>query len=364
MKIIHTADLHLDSKLESNLSPSQARERRDELLETFGRLVAYAAEHEVSVILIAGDLFDKPHVRKRAKRRVLEEMETHPEIDFLYLQGNHDRSDFLSDLEDGDIPKNLKRFEESEWTAYEYGDVVISGRELSDDNYKTISVNLILDESKLNIVTLHGQESDYVGKDRTHIIQISQFKNKFIDYLALGHIHSYKCDRLDDRGEWCYPGCLEGRGFDECGEKGFVLLEIDEETKELTHSFVPFASRQLHEVPVEVAEEMNMPDIIAAVRGALTRIDNGDLIKVVLTGTTEMDFDVDCERLTHIFEREYYFFKVYDRTGTRIDYDSFAGDRSLKGEFVRLMQQQEISEEERAAVIELGMKAILGEELG
>lgn len=364
MRIIHTADLHLDSKLESNLSPAQARERRDELLETFGRMVAYAAENEVSVILIAGDLFDKPHVRKRAKRRVLEEIETHPQIDFLYLQGNHDRSDFLSDLEDGDIPKNLKRFEESEWTAYEYGDVVISGRELSDDNYKTISVNLILDESKLNIVTLHGQESDYVGKDRTHIIQISQFKNKFIDYLALGHIHSYKCDRLDDRGVWCYPGCLEGRGFDECGEKGFVLLEIDEETKELTHSFVPFAGRQLHEVPVEVTEEMNMPDIISAVRKALDEIDNGDLIKVILTGTTEMDFDVDCERLAHIFEREYYFFKVYDRTGTRIDYDSFAGDRSLKGEFVRLMQQQEIPEEERAAVIELGMKAILGEELG
>ena len=364
MKIIHTADLHLDSKLESNLSPEQAKGRRDELLETFGRMVAYAAEQGVSVILIAGDLFDKAHVRKRAKRRVLEEIVTHPQIDFLYLQGNHDRSDFLSDLEDNEIPKNLKTFKEKEWTAYEYGDVVISGRELSDDNYKTISVNLILDESKLNIVTLHGQESDYVGRDRTHIIQISQFRNKFIDYLALGHIHSYKCERLDDRGEWCYPGCLEGRGFDECGEKGFVLLEIDEETRALTHRFVPFAKRQLHEVSVEVSEKMNMPDIIAEVRAELARIDNGDLIKAVLTGTTEMDFDVDCERLTHIFEREYYFFKVYDRTGTRIDYDSFAGDRSLKGEFVRLMQQQDMSEEERAAVIELGMKAILGEELG
>ena len=364
MRIIHTADLHLDSKLESNLTSDQAKERREELLEAFSRMVAYASEHGVSVVLIAGDMFDKPHVRKRARRRVLEEMQTHPQIDFLYLQGNHDKSDFLNDLEDEEIPKNLKRFKENEWTVYEYGNVAISGRELSDDNYKTISVNLILDESRLNIVTLHGQESDYVGRDRTHIIQISQFKNKFIDYLALGHIHSYKYDRLDDRGEWCYPGCPEGRGFDECGEKGFVLLDIDEEAKRLTHTFVPFAQRRLHEIAVKVTEEMNMPDIIEAVRESLARIDKDDLIKVVLTGTTEMDFDVDCERLTHIFEREFYFFKVYDQTGTRIDYDSFAADRSLKGEFVRLLQQQEMPEEERAAVIELGMKAILGEELG
>lgn len=39
----------------------------DELLDTFERMVAYAAEQNVRVILIAGDLFDKPNVRKTAK---------------------------------------------------------------------------------------------------------------------------------------------------------------------------------------------------------------------------------------------------------------------------------------------------------
>ena len=363
MKIIHTADLHLDSKLESNLSAAQAKQRRSELLDTFSRMVAYAQQHEVSVVLIAGDLFDKPHVRKGAKRRVLEEIMGHPSIDFLYLQGNHDRTDFLSDLEEKDIPENLKRFQEKKWVSYSYGGVVISGRELSDENYKTISVNLILDESKYNIVTLHGQESHYAGRDRTHIIQIPLFKNKHIDYLALGHIHSYQCGRLDDRGIYCYPGCLEGRGFDECGEKGFVLLEIDEESGTLQHTFVPFAKRQLHEISVQVTEGMAMPDILDAIREAASDIDKEDLLKVVLTGVTELDFDVDCERITHVFESEFYFFKVYDETGTRIDYERFAGDRSLKGEFVRLLEKEDMPEEERAIIVELGMKAILGEEI-
>ena len=38
-------------------------------------------------------------------------------------------------------------------------------------------------------------------------------------------------------------------------------------------------------------------------------------------------------------------------------------DMSLKGEFVRLMEQQDFPEEERAQMIELGIKAIMGEDL-
>lgn len=56
--------------------------RRDELLDTFERMVAYAAEQDVRVILIAGDLFDKPNVRKTAKTRVIEQIKGHPQIDF------------------------------------------------------------------------------------------------------------------------------------------------------------------------------------------------------------------------------------------------------------------------------------------
>ena len=52
MKIIHCADLHLDSKMESNLDREAAGMRRDELLDTFERMVAYAAEQNVRVILI------------------------------------------------------------------------------------------------------------------------------------------------------------------------------------------------------------------------------------------------------------------------------------------------------------------------
>lgn len=366
MKLIHTADLHLDSKMESNLSPEKARQRQGELLDTFARLADFAAENEVTAILLAGDVFDKTHIRKAAKTRTLEIITTHPTVDFLYLQGNHDRTDFLTELQ-GNLPANLKTFDSETWTSYTYGEngeVVITGREITKDNNRTLATNLILDRSKVNIVMLHGQESGYEGSDKTEIVNTSELKNKNIDYLALGHIHSYKEDRLDDRGIYAYAGCLEGRGFDECGKKGFVLLNIDEENHKVRCEFVPFAYRTLHEIYVEVVPEMEMRGIVDAVQNALEEIPPRDLVKVVLMGTKEMDFDIDTARIFRTFADNFFFFKLYDNVKVRIDYEAYQNDRSLKGEFVRLLQNQaELSEEDRGIIIELGMKAIMGEEI-
>lgn len=363
MNIIHTADLHIDSKMESKLSSAQAAERRNELIDTFERLVSYARTNAVSVIMITGDMFDRPHIKKRTKSRILDMIREYEEIDFLYLCGNHDKTDLLSELATNEIPSNLKLFTDEVWTTYIYGDVCITGRELKEDNAKSLAVNLILDQTKCNIVMLHGQEPGYVGTDRTQIVNLAELKNKFIDYLALGHIHSYKADRLDERGVYCYSGCLEGRSFDECGDKGFVFLTIDDDTKELAYRFVPFAKRKMHEVDVSVTEDMNMPMVLKEIEDGCRDIPSKDLVKVVLTGTTEMDFDVDTEKIVHKLSKQFFFVKVSDKTVTRIDYDSFLNDRSLKGEFVRLMQKQDMEEDQKAGIIELGMKAILGEEI-
>lgn len=145
MKIIHCADLHLDSKMESNLDREAAGMRRDELLDTFERMVAYAAEQDVRVILIAGDLFDKPNVRKTAKTRVIEQIKGHPQIDFCYIRGNHDQLDFVEELSEQEDITNLKLFGTDEWTSYDYGDVVITGMELVKENSQTLGMNLVLD---------------------------------------------------------------------------------------------------------------------------------------------------------------------------------------------------------------------------
>ena len=169
MKIVHCADLHLDSKMTANLTKEQARERKKEILRTFTRMVEYAAKNGVRAILIAGDLFDTRNISAMARNTVRDMICTHPEIDFLYLRGNHDSDNFLSTIEE--IPENLLLFGE-EWTAYRYGNVVITGMELNERNPVTAYNSLVLGHDDYNIVTLHGQLGNYLSREQAENISL------------------------------------------------------------------------------------------------------------------------------------------------------------------------------------------------
>ena len=93
MKLLHCADIHLDSVMESNLPPERAKERKRELLAGFAAMVQYGAEHDVRGVIIAGDLFDGASCAKRTRTYVLDLIAGHPQIEFYYLSGNHDEGE-------------------------------------------------------------------------------------------------------------------------------------------------------------------------------------------------------------------------------------------------------------------------------
>lgn len=371
MKIIHCADIHLDSKMSANLTKEKARERKTELLTTFQNMVTYGAEQGVAAIIIAGDLFDTKNVSATARNVVKNLIQAHPEIAFYYLQGNHDEGSFTSGL--SEIPENLHLFGNN-WTSYELmgtakasgTGVVITGVELTPENSGSVYNALSLDADKLNIVVLHGQESEYSAKDKAEIIHLTALKNKGIDYLALGHIHSYKKERLDARGIYCYPGCLEGRGFDECGEHGFVMLDIDEMAGTIDGTFIPFASRNLYTIPVDISGCESTMEILDRMKSETLKKDYPEksLIKYELVGKIDVESEKDIDFLLHQCNNLFYFVKIKDSSEYLVDYAAFARDMSLKGEFIRtVMDREDLSEEDKATVIHYGLQALAGEEI-
>lgn len=365
MKLIHCADLHLDAKMSANLDKESAKIRRGEILHSFERMVEYAAENVVEAILIAGDMFDSKNISATARNTVLHMITSHPQIRFYYLKGNHDNDNFLSGLEE--LPANLKLFG-TQWTTYEEaeGKVIISGLELSAENVGAAHVSLVPDARKFNIVMLHGQEAASESKDKAEIIPIKDFRNKGIDYMALGHIHAYKKETLDARGIYCYPGCLEGRGFDECGEHGFVVLDVDVENGKFTHTFVPFAWRKLYTVEVDVTGCNATAQMVDKATKALQEAgcETNSLIKFVLTGMVDVECEKDLAYFLAGFRTRYFFVKAYDETKLKIDVEDYLLDMSLKGEFVRqVMGDATIPEEDKKIIIRYGLQAIAGEEV-
>lgn len=365
MKLIHCADMHLDSKMRANLDSDRAKERKLEILNTFLNMIEYAASHNVEGILIAGDLFDSKNISALSRNSIIDAISKHPDIGFYYIRGNHDANVFLNAV--SEIPDNLFLFD-NEWSAYSLGDsdrVILYGAELLGENSMKLQNELSPDPSKINIVMLHGQDSEAVinVKDKTEVVNIRAFKNKSINYLALGHIHEYKMGRLDSEGVYAFSGCLEGRGFDELGDKGFILLDIDEEKKTVTPSFIPFAKRRLYQVDVDITGKLSSPEIISEVNVALSKAPakDIDLVKIVLKGSVDIECEKDLPFILSRFEDNYYFTKIYDETTYKVDTQKFIYDESLKGEFVRtIMNDASLSDEEKGEIIKMGLHVING----
>ena len=353
MKIIHTADIHLGSRMDSRFSKEIADERKAELRNTFKRLVEYAKENDVSVIMLCGDVFDSDRPFKKDKDFFYGVVTANSDIDFLYLKGNHDISDAIPE----ELPDNLKLFSK-QWTVYSYGNVVICGTEICPANSSSYYSSLVLEKDKYNIVMLHGQISDNLsGGD----INLKRLKNKNIDYLALGHIHKPSQGRIDERGEYVYCGCLEGRGFDEPGEHGFVLLDIDED--KLKHKFITFSKRKINQTDVDITGCKNAFEAYTKVRSNV-QFSKCDLYRINLVG--EINFDVD--RLADDVERlladSCYFVSVKDKTRRKIDISQYENDLSIKGEFIRTVYNTaELDNEEKMTIINCGLKALDGKEI-
>ena len=353
MRMIHCSDLHLDSKMESNLSAHQARERGGEICAGFARMVRWAEENEVRAILLAGDLFDTRRVSAKTADFVVSTIKNAADIEFFYLRGNHDAS--RDPFAGRALPENLHTFGPA-WTGYELEGVTITGLELDRENWARCYDDLRLDARGLNIVMLHGQVSTQPGEE---LICLPRLRGKHIDYLALGHIHSFRRDQLDDRGQWCYCGCPEGRGFDECGEKGFVLLETV--SGRVESKFIPFASRQLYDIPVDISDCVTIAQLQQALEEASAEIPGESMVKFTLTGSYTPETQKDPALLAQIMGDRFWFVRIRDESRFRLERAAYEHDASLKGQFIRLVMASDRTEEDKARIICAGLQALAGE---
>lgn len=379
---IHCADLHLGSRMEAHLSAFQAQNRRKELFQTFSRMTAYAEENHVQGILISGDLFDTSRVSPSAVSDFLHCVHEHPAIDFLYLPGNHDCcGPFLLPC-DGEWPDNLWIFQSP--TQYftgpqsgteacrhtilqkEYGSVTVTGLTGPADQLPA------LDPSRINLVMLHGyleshELSDSSDGDRSFRYSLKDLAGKYIDYIAAGHIHQYRSGSIDKRGSYCYSGCLEGRGFDECGEKGFVLLDIIPDRHahaSVNFHFVPFAYRQLFDLSLDITGSVDYHDIEQHVQAVLEPIDSTHLVRLKLNGRISPELNPHPDWLLQKYADSFYFLHIEDCTRPILLYEDYRYDNSLKGEFIRLvLSDSDLTESDREKIIMEGLHVLSGEEI-
>ena len=352
MRIIHTGDVHIGSILQ-NLPREKAALRRTEILEGFRRLCAYAKENGVTAVLIAGDLFDGNNVSAEIKKETFSAMQDAAPVCFFYVSGNHDDG-FYSNLP---LPQNVYVFSHTRgWSSYDLPEnVTVTGidlKALTPDQYAYLSLR----QERFNILLMHGE----IGSE----IALERLQNRGIDYLALGHIHAPTAvaAQLDGRGKFRYCGCLEGRGFDECGKRGFFLLEV-ENGRLIGEKFLSLAKREICQRAVDISACESYFELERGVLGALQDVRAEDILKLTLCGQYKPYLRKDLSLLQARLAEKFFFVKLVDESRLFIDYAQYQNDLTDRGEFVREVGRYELSDEERDAVLEVGLKALAGEEI-
>ena len=352
MKLLHLADLHLGSEMNARLTQEKAALRREEICMAFDRAVEYAKRVGVSAILLSGDVFDGAVPLERDKEFFYDVIRQSPEILFFYLKGNHDGA------EKTELLPNLKTFTEDSWTTYELGEnVTVSGIELTERNSESYYDGLHLDAAKTNVVMLHGQIADGKGKEK---IFLRALAGKGIDYLALGHVHSYQTGMIDARGVYAYAGCLEPRGFDETGAKGFVELDV---SRGVSYRFVENCVRAVEVVEVNVTGLSGQAEVLRKIEAELS-VDAEDMPRIVLVGEADFPTDGIANFIQTRLKDRYFALSVKDETVKALNLEKYMGQVSIEAEFIRVVQANEtLSERDKKEVISIGLKALSGGKL-
>lgn len=333
MKILHSADWHLDSPL-SGQSPAL----REALSQIPDKLLQLCREENCDLVLLAGDLFDGSYTpyTYRHLYDVLKEMA----VPVFITPGNHDccKSDspWLREV----WPENVHIFKSSQIESVSLPE---QNAKIYGAGYTAMDCPGLLEgftarqDEKYAIGILHADattpSSPYCP------ITHSQVAESGLDYLALGHIH--KGDSFNAGKTLCaWPGCPMGRGYDEPGVKGAYIVTLEDKA---TLQFRALSTPRFYDLKSTVDGLYNL----------LPPVGSNDFYRITLTGEADTP---DLKALQKEFSR-FPNLIFRDNTSRVADIWGNAGADSFEGIYFGLLRQAlENSPEGEKEKILLGAK--------
>ena len=354
MKVLHIADVHLTSRADRS---AREAERVDRLLERLSQAVSEGVE----LLLIAGDLFDSPFESESMTRRVFTAL-AELGIPVCIIAGNHDCACIGSVYTHTELPENLHLLQGD---VFETDTYAVYGTSYTSryETRRVLADFTVGDPDKINILLHHGDlvtagvESEYAP------FTLAQLAESGADYVALGHIHKRINPDKAGRTTYAYAGIPDGRGFDEEGEQGGWMLDLQK--GKVTATFYPMSGRRYLEQTVDLS---GLTHTAACAEKILKELSGtyDDAYKIHLTGQVLFPLSVKalCEALS-----ELYFVKCIDECGQETDLTEGFDDYSLVGLFHQSAMDKinAATDEETRRMLELarsvGLAALLEQPL-
>ncbi len=344
LKIVHAADLHLDSAF-SSLSAEQAAMLRREQRRIVEDIAAQAERISADLLLLAGDLFDSERCFGETAEALCHAFkQTRAQI--FIAPGNHDWYSANSPWTRMELPENVHVFTSSDIEKVELPELgcTVWGAAFTANSAEQQLSGFYAGGKGINIMVLHGDVD--MPDSKYGYISNEDIAASGLDYLALGHVHKFGGLQKAGNTFYAYPGCTMGRGFDETGEKGILCGSVDKGSCDM--KFLPLSGRRYEIVSVDISD---CEDAAEAVRAALPEDCGRDIYRIILRG--EVAEAPDTAALETALGGLCCRLEVRDETRPRIELWAAVGENTLKGGFLRKMKalyDAAQSEEERARV--------------
>lgn len=341
LKILHTGDIHLDSPF-ARLDARLADRRREEARASFSAMMAYARKCGVDLVLMAGDIVDREYAT-RATMELLTREFSRMSCPIVIAPGNHDcvlpGSIWMQDI----FPENVYIFRSQSLAKFSFDalhtDVygyAFTSPEMAESPLCGQSVER---PDRINLLCAHGDITSPVS--RYAPITRTDLAGFGADYAALAHIHNPPAVERRGKTVSAYCGCLEGRAPDETGPKGAIIAEISRETgaaATVRVGRVRFSRRRYENAEADCTGASTAGDLTECVREAIAAGGYGEdtLLRVTLKGSVAPSLIVDTDALAAGFDG-LFSLEVRDETTPIISAAELMGDRTVRGEFYRML---------------------------
>ncbi|MDK7108381.1 DNA repair exonuclease [Lactobacillus iners] len=247
MKFLHIADVHLDSPfLGLSFLPSELfGQIKNAIQLSFEKAVNFAIDHDVDLVLLAGDTFDSIHPTPQSKIFFANQIKrlVDRQIQVVMVLGNHDYSQ-IDDLLLNESPyfkiigsnEQIEQVDFMTKSQYKYRVVGFSYQH----NHITEDIIAKYPPKSTSIYTIGlahaGMKQSSVDQNNYAPFTLNEVKDLNYDYFALGHIHLRQV--LSQEPWIVYSGNLQGRHVNEKDAKGFYFCQVDEQSQNTQLQFI------------------------------------------------------------------------------------------------------------------------------
>ncbi|MCX7922772.1 MAG: DNA repair exonuclease [Clostridia bacterium] len=342
LKFLHCADIHLDMPFTSlRNSEDMSYDRRQDLKDTFVRILDIASEEKVDLILISGDLYEHSYVKKSTIDYINSKFAKIPKTTIVIVPGNADPCIVNSYYKDYRWSENVHILTEGknyiildDLGACVYG---VEFKDVSKDGFINHRFKSV-DRQKINIMLYHGALDAGIGQNDSFAINIGDLAALGMDYIALGHSHNTIYD-IGGCGNIYNPGSPEPLGFEETGVHGVFLGRIAKsgnEESELSMEFRQTNTRFYYNVDVDITGCNTSKEVFERIEASIGGICvTDDLLYVTLKGSIYKGGSLCIDDIQAGFKDRYFYVKVKDETEAAFSLHEVIKEPGIRGLFAR-----------------------------